>query len=66
MTDYGDYLILTKKPAGTELSFRCKYALGDVTLSSVGLPSVVSGEEDEADAEGEGKRARIVCKTEHF
>ena len=56
VTDFGDYLFLTKEIAGTELSFRCKYPLGDVILSSVGLPSVVSGQ-NEAGAAGEGKNS---------
>ena len=35
-----------------ELSFRCKYALGDVTISS---DVAVSGHDDDMDAEGQGK-----------
>jgi len=37
---------------GTELDFRCKYSLGDLTLSR---DLAVSGHDDEMDAEGEGK-----------
>ena len=37
---------------GLELSFKCKYPLGDVTLSS---DLAVSGHDDTFDAEGEGK-----------
>ena len=36
---------------GMELNFRCKYALGDVTLSS---DLAVSGQDDDFENEGEG------------